>query len=90
MKCYDWSNKNLRVVEWVRCSERMPQPNKPVWILFEGTTYDAILIESSIGKKYWEGSWKLDTGWGLEPICFSVEQVEWWMYLPELPDVGEE
>ena len=88
MKAYDWSNKNLRVVEWVKCSERMPEPDKSVWIIFEDITYEAFLINSSINKQYWEAASPSIDGYEIDPLCFSVEEIDWWMELPELP--GEE
>lgn len=79
MKCYDWSNKNLRVVEWVSSSEGTPE---------EDTLY-VIRGDIGYGRFYaiavWTGEcWREENR---EGFAWGSAQVERWL---ELPDTEEE
>lgn len=78
MKCYDWSNKNLRVVEWVRCKERMPEEEK------------LCAIKGDVGLGHfraiavWTGEcWKEEDRDG---FAWGSNQVQCWLLIPELPE----
>lgn len=79
MKSYDWSNKNLRVVEWVSCKERMPEEGREVYV--KGSDrYGKVAIVSTYSK--------ID-GWSDCVMgCANVESAEitHWFYIPEPPE----
>jgi hypothetical protein len=84
-KCYDWSNKNLRVVEWVKCSEKMPEEGRKCIGVFEikDDWFSPSIIEFRIDtsggdvNKYYDGNGSL--------LGAAYKRLLWWFYIPELP-----
>ena len=64
---------------WVRCEERLPEPNTDiVFVAKYSDTY-----ETDIGSMSKDGKW-----WGYE-VWHQNKNVICWMPLPELPKEGE-
>jgi hypothetical protein len=80
MKSYDWSNKNLRVVEWVKCSERMPEEEKRYFVSY-------VTLKGGSRQKHFVADYDpIEERW--LNLLGDVEIV-WWMEIPELPEGGE-
>ena len=78
----------MNVLKWVKCSSRMPEPDGPEVLVWDGAEFFVAHLElreegpSDIERAYWKppsGSWYVDLG-------------DWWALLPEPPgreDEGE-
>ncbi len=81
---YDWSNKNLRVVEWVPFTEQT-QPKRDV----------DLYVITKTGQHKRAYYWKDDHEGGIYFVdaefngFTSVDDVEWWFEVPKLPKGGE-
>lgn len=80
-KCYDHNKKNQRIVEWVRCEERMPEEGRLCAIV--GDLGHGLFKTFANWKGYY---WKDDED---GQYCFARGHVKWWCYWPELPEGGE-
>jgi len=85
MKAYDWSNKNLRVVEWVKCSERMPEIGKNILFGYLHSNLSIVCqLTEEKGKYFW-----LHVGGNGKSTKIQTAGFHWWMELPELPEQKE-
>lgn len=70
-------------LKWVKCSDRMPEPDGPEVLVWDGAEYFVAHLEmieegpSDIERAYWHLP---SNHWYVTPEC------DWWALLPDPPD----
>lgn len=75
MKCYDWTNKNLRVLELFQCKTKKPKPGLVVLFFLYG---EPELAYRSRGSDHWI----FPDYNNLEPR--EIQDDDWWCEKPKL------
>ncbi|MCP1651655.1 DUF551 domain-containing protein [Pseudomonas nitroreducens] len=76
--------------EWIKCSDRLPELDIPVWI--DGPECAGIGIRATDGESFVWGFamsgpyWDADEGWIVDVYDFDLIDPVRWMSLPEPPE----